>query len=59
MNYSCGSCKYCDFDKRYVYPFQCLKDKSRYDSDELDKRIQNGYRCDEFVFKFTERESDE
>lgn len=58
MNYSCGNCKYCDHDKRYVYPFHCLKDKSRYDEEELNKRIQEGYKCEHFVFGF-EGEEDE
>ena len=57
MNYSCGSCKYCDFDRSYVYPFKCLKDKSRHDADEFHERIRKGYRCDEFAFKFKERDS--
>ena len=58
MNYSCGNCKYCDFDSRYVYPFKCLKNKTRHDADELHERIREGYRCDEFVFKFKERDSE-
>ena len=59
MNYSCGSCKYCDFDKRYVYPFKCLKDKSRYDADELDRRIRDSYKCENSVFGFDRENHDE
>ena len=59
MNHSCGSCKYCDFDERYVYPFKCLKKKERYDADELDKRIKDSYKCKHFVFGFAERRTDE
>ena len=58
MNHSCGSCKYCDFDERYVYPFKCLKTRQRYAADELDKRIRSSFKCKHFIFGFGSRGED-
>ena len=56
MKYSCGNCKYLDHDSRYVYPYHCLKNKDRFDEDEWEKRIQNGYKCNDYAFREDEVE---
>lgn len=51
MNYSCGNCKYARFNKEYLFPFKCMKDKAKsYGKGVFDKRIAEGYKCDKYEF---------
>lgn len=57
MNYCCGNCKYAEYNRDYLYPFKCKKEKAkRYSDDEYTRRIVNGYKCDEYENTFEVKE---
>lgn len=55
MNYSCGNCKYMKYREEYLFPYKCEKDKAKsYMREEIDRRINIGYKCDKYKCVFEE-----